>query len=556
MYQYDEFDQTLVEERATQFRGQVDRRISGDITEMEFKPLRLQNGLYMQLHAYMLRISIPYGMLSAKQLRMLAHIARTYDRGYGHFTTRQNIQFNWPKLSDIPTILDELASVQMHAIQTSGNCVRNISSDQFAGVAVEELEDPRPYSELIRQWATFHPEFAYLPRKFKIAVTGTPSEDRTAVAFHDIGVRIVEAPNGEHVFEVLAGGGLGRTPVIGSVVGPLVPKKHLLSFLEAILRVYNRLGRRDNKFKARIKILVNQVGVPEFTRMVHEEWQGILRDSPELEVPSEEVERLTKQFAPPPYERFAEHPDPETLARATSDRDYANWLRNNVKRHKQPGYSIVVLTLKAPGIPPGDCSDTQLDAIADLSERYGFGEVRTTHTQNVVLPDVETRALAELWRELVRLDLATPNAERVTDIICCPGLDYCALASARSIPIAEQIMQRFDDVDYVNDLGEVSIKISGCINACGHHHVGNIGILGIDKGGEEFYQLLLGGSSGNDAAIGTILGPAFDMDHIVDAVAAVLDKYVELRAADDERFIETVRRVGLEPFKEAAYEGT
>jgi len=551
MYQYDDYDRSIITERARQFRGQVARRLSGEITEEEFKPLRLQNGLYMQLHAYMLRVAIPYGLLSSTQIRKLAHIARTYDKGYGHLTTRQNIQYNWPKLADVPTILDELATVEMHAVQTSGNCVRNITADHFAGIAPDELEDPRPYCEILRQWSTFHPEFAALPRKFKIAITGTPGEDRAAVRFHDIGLRIVENARGERGFEVLVGGGLGRTPEIGRVIREFLPKKHFLSYMESILRVYNLFGRRDNKFKARIKILVTALGVEEFRRRVEEDWEA--SRTPELELPEEEIARVAAFFTPPPYETLPANPTQVAGFALGRDREFGNWVRNNVMAHKVPGYSAVVVSVKVPGTPPGDVSDTQLDAIADVAERYSFGRIVITHTQNFVLSDVKTSDLQRLRAELVALDLGTPNANKLTDVITCPGLDYCDLANARSIPLSLEIAERFDRIDYLDDIGDVSIKISGCINACGHHHVGNIGILGIDKRGEEWYQLLLGGSPGNDAAIGEILGAAIAQHEIVDAVERVIERYLQVRESTEERFIETVRRVGLEPFKQAVY---
>jgi sulfite reductase (NADPH) hemoprotein beta-component len=552
MYQYDDYDRRMIIERAQQFRGQVARRLSGEITEEEFKPLRLQNGLYMQLHAYMLRVAIPYGLLGSKQVRRLAHIARTYDKGYAHLTTRQNIQYNWPKLTDVPSILDELADVEMHAVQTSGNCVRNITSDHFAGIAPDELEDPRPYCEILRQWSTFHPEFANLPRKFKIAVTGAPGDDRAAVRFHDIGLRIVENAQGERGFEVLVGGGLGRTPHIAAVIREFLPKRHLLSYLESILRVYNLFGRRDNKYKARIKILVVALGVEEFRRRVEEDWEA--SRTPELELPDSEVARVSAFFAPPPYESLpATTTTGITLGR---DRELGNWVRNNVLGHKVPGYSAVIISVKMPGIPPGDVSDTQLDSIADIADRYSFGHVVVTHTQNLVLPDVKTSDLPRLHAELCALDLGKANAGKLTDVITCPGLDYCDLANARSIPLSLEIAERFDRIDYLNDVGDVSIKISGCINACGHHHVGNIGILGIDKRGEEFYQLMLGGSPGNDASIGKILGAALAQDAIVDAVEKVLGRYLTVRESPDERFLEAVRRVGFEPFRQAVYGDT
>ena len=550
MYQYDDHDRRIITDRAHQFRGQVARRLAGEITEDEFKPLRLQNGLYRQLHAYMLRVAIPYGLLSSVQVRRLAHIARTYDRGYGHLTTRQNIQYNWPRLTDVPAILDELAEVEMHAVQTSGNCVRNITADHFAGIARDELEDPRPYCEILRQWSTFHPEFASLPRKFKIAMTGAPGEDRAAVRFHDIGLRIVESADGERGFEVIVGGGLGRTPVIGEVIRPFLPKRHLLSYIESILRVYNLHGRRDNKYKARIKILVTALGVAEFRRRVEEDWEA--SRTPELELPVEEIARVAAFFAPPPYERL---PAEDRLGGLVLGRDRAlsAWLRSNIVAHRVPGYSAVVISVKKAGIPPGDVTDAQLDAIADIAERYSFGHVVVTHTQNLVFPDVKTADLPRLHAELTALDLGDASAGKITDVITCPGLDYCDLANARSIPLSLDIAERFDRLDYLEDVGDVSIKISGCINACGHHHVGNIGILGIDKRGEEFYQLMLGGSPGNDAAVGKILGRALAQDEIVDAVEKVLDRYLVIRESPDERFLDTLRRVGLDPFKIAVY---
>ena len=549
MYQYDAYDQKIVEERARQFKGQVERRLIGEVTENEFKPLRLQNGLYMQLHAYMLRVAVPYGLLASRQVRKLAHIARTYDRGYGHLTTRTNVQFNWPALEDIPTILEELASVQMHAVQTSGNCIRNTTSDPFAGVAPDELEDPRPYCELIRQWSTFHPEFAYLPRKFKIAVTGTPEHDRAAIRYHDIGVRIVKNAAGENGFEIWAGGGLGRTPVIGKVIRSFVPFEHLLSYLEAIVRVYNLHGRRDNKFKARIKILVNEMTPEKFTEAVEAEW-ALAKDSA-LSLTRAEVERVAQFFAPPPYERL----EPSDLRGAAlgKDRNYGRWLQQNVQPHKVPGYRSVVLTMKQKNNPPGDVSDTQLDAVADLADEFSFGFVNITHTQNMVLRDVKEADLPRLYARLVALDMATPNYSLLTDIICCPGLDYCALANARAIPVALQLNERFDDLDYLHDIGPCSIKISGCINACGHHHIANIGILGINKQGEEAYQLTLGGNDSDSASIGKILGPAFDEKGVVDAVEKVIQVYLKTRRSEDETFLECYRRLGDKPFKEQVY---
>jgi sulfite reductase (NADPH) hemoprotein beta-component len=551
MYQYDAYDQKIVEERARQFKGQVERRLSGETTENEFKPVRLQNGLYMQLHAYMFRIAVPYGLLSSRQVRKLAHITRTYDRGYAHLTTRQNVQLNWPALESIPKMLEELASVQMHAVQTSGNCVRNTTSDPFAGVAPDELEDPRPYCELIRQWSTFHPEFAHLPRKFKIAVTGTPGHDRAAVRYHDIGIRIVENAAGERGFEIWAGGGLGRTPVIGKVVRSFLQYEHLLSYIEAILRVYNLNGRRDNKFKARIKILVNEMTPAKFTEAVEAEW-ALIKDSA-LRLTRDEVERIARQFAPPPYEELP----PVDLRGAAlgKDRPYALWIKQNVLAHKVPGYNIVVLTMKDRDNPPGDVSDTQLDAVADLADEFSFGQVVVTHKQNMVLQNVKATELPRLFERLVALGMATPNHDLLTDIICCPGLDYCALANARAIPVALELNRRFDDLDYLHDIGPCSIKISGCINACGHHHVGNIGILGINKQGEEAYQLTLGGNDSDSASIGRILGPSFDEHGVVDAVEKVVQVYLGKRSSEDETFLECYRRIGEKPFKEQVYAG-
>ena len=548
MYRYDAHDQQIVDERAAQFRGQVERRLSGEIAEDEFKPLRLQNGLYMQLHAYMLRVAVPYGLLSAPQLRALAKIARDYDKGYAHFTTRQNVQFNWPELENVPKILDELAAVQMHAIQTSGNCIRNTTSDPLAGVARDELEDPRPYCELIRQWSTFHPEFAFLPRKFKIAVTGSTT-DRAAVRIHDIGIRIVENGQGERGFEILVGGGLGRTPHIAKVVREFLPYEHLLSYLEAVLRVYNRYGRRDNKYKARIKIQVAEWGVEKFAAAVEQEWESIKDSATTLT--REEIDRIKGRFVTP---RLEERPEVDLDAMAlTNNREFARFLKNNLRAHKVSGHSAVVISTKPKGRPPGDVSDTQLDALADIADRFGFGHVVVMHDQNVMLPNVRQSDLPALYAELERWDLHTANAGRVTDQICCPGLDFCNLANARSIPVALRIAERFDDKDYLDDLGDLSLKMSGCINACGHHHVGNIGILGIDKAGVEAYQLMLGGAAGDDASLGTIVGRAFSSEEIVDAVATVLDTYASGRESPDETFIDYYRRVGIDPFKDSLY---
>jgi len=548
MYQYDQHDQRIVDERAAQFRGQVERRLAGEITENEFKPLRLQNGLYMQLHAYMLRVAVPYGLLSSAQLRALATIARDYDKGYAHFTTRQNVQFNWPELEDVPAILDLLASVQMHAIQTSGNCIRNTTSDPLAGIAADELEDPRPYCELIRQWSTFHPEFAFLPRKFKIAITGSTT-DRAAVRVHDIGIRIIENDTGERGFEILVGGGLGRTPHIAKVVRPFLAYEHLLSYLEAILRVYNRYGRRDNKYKARIKIQVSEWGVEKFAAAVEAEWAQIKDSATKLT--RDEIDRIKGRFALPTFEALANE-DLDALA-LTTDREFARFLKNNVRQHRVPGYAAVVVSTKPQGRPPGDVSDTQLDALADLADRFGLGHVVVMHDQNVMMPNVKQADLQALYAELKTWDLHTANAGRVTDQICCPGLDFCNLANARSIPVALRIADRFDDLDYLDDLGDVTIKMSGCINACGHHHVGNIGILGIDKAGVEAYQLMIGGDPGEQASLGKIVGRAFSSDEIVDAVATVLDTYSTLRESADETFLDFYRRVGLDPFKDSLY---
>jgi sulfite reductase (NADPH) hemoprotein beta-component len=548
MYRYDDYDQTLVNERVEQFRDQVNRRVAGELSEDEFKPLRLMNGLYLQLHAYMLRIAVPYGTLSTRQLRKLADIARRYDKGYGHFTTRQNLQFNWIRLEDTPDILAELASVEMHAIQTSGNCIRNVTADHFAGVAGDEIEDPRIYCEIIRQWSTFHPEFSFLPRKFKIAVTGSP-HDRAAVKVHDIGLRMHRNEAGEIGFEVLVGGGQGRTPVIAKTIRPFLPKRHLLSYLEAILRIYNQLGRRDNLYKSRIKILVDSVGVDRFTQLVEEEWQQ-MRDG-YLDLPVAEIERIRGYFAPPPYRALDAHV-PEYEGALRRDFRFARWVRTNVTPHKRPGYAVVTLSLKPTGGIPGDATDAQMDAVADLADRYGFGEVRVSHEQNLVLPDIAKADLHELWTQLETLELATPNIGLAGDIIACPGLDYCALANARSIPVAQQISKHFSDLTKLLDIGELKIKISGCINACGHHHVGHIGILGVDKHGSEFYQITLGGSADENASIGEIVGPSFGATQVVDAVETIIDTYLHVRA-DGERFLDTYRRVGLKPFKEKLY---
>jgi sulfite reductase (NADPH) hemoprotein beta-component len=546
MYQYDNYDQTLVNERAAQFRNQTERFLKGELSEAQFLPLRLMNGLYIQKHAPMLRIAIPYGLLASRQLRMLAHIARTYDKGFGHFTTRQNIQFNWPKLEDVPNVLAELATVQMHAIQTSGNCIRNVTSDHLAGVSQDELEDPRPYCEIIRQWSTLHPEFSFLPRKFKIAINGA-AKDRAATQLHDIGLQLVKNERDEVGFEVLVGGGLGRTPIIGVTIRPFLEKEHLLSYLEAILRVYNRYGRRDNKFKARIKILVKELGKEKFTEMVEAEWGAIKND---LLLDLEEIERIKKFFEPPPYETLAD--DPLLLEKTAHDSQFAAWFRHNTVPHKLPGYRVVFLSLKTPGKPPGDVTESQMDSVADLADRYSFGEIRVTHTQNLVLADVKQADLYELWQRLQSLGLATPNIGTATDIICCPGLDFCSLANATSIPIANGIQRIFDNLDYLYDLGDIRINISGCMNGCGHHTVGHIGILGVDKKGEEWYQITLGGSSGKDASLGERLGPSVSKEQICHAVEAIFQTYRDQRL-EDETFLETVRRIGMRPFQERVY---
>jgi sulfite reductase (NADPH) hemoprotein beta-component len=549
MYRYDEFDATIVRERVEQFRGQVARRLAGELTEEQFRPLRLKNGLYLQLHAYMLRIAVPYGVLSSKQMRKLAYIARRYDRGFGHFTTRQNIQFNWPQLGDVPDILQHLAEVEMHAIQTSGNCIRNVTADQFAGVAADEIEDPRIWAEIVRQWSTFHPEFSYLPRKFKIAVTGAP-DDRAAVRVHDIGIRIVKNDAGEVGFEVWVGGGLGRTPVIGVVCRKFLPKEDLLSYLEAILRVYNLLGRRDNIYKARIKILVQSTGGEKFAQMVEEEWEKI-KDGP-LHLPQAEIDRIHRYFAPPAYEPL---PDVEPAFEAAKfeNAEFARWARVNVVRHRVPGYAIANIALKPEGGVPGDASADQMDLLADLADEYSLGEVRVTHHQNIVLPNVRKRDLYALWQRLKPAKLATSNLGFISDIIACPGLDYCNLANARSIPVAQRLSRHFSDPRKLDEIGDLRLNISGCINACGHHHVGHIGILGVDKQGQEFYQVTLGGSSKDDASLGKIVGAAFSEDDIVPAIDTIINTYLANRTDRSERFLDYVRRVGVDPFKEALY---
>jgi sulfite reductase (NADPH) hemoprotein beta-component len=549
MYQYDAIDQQLVEERVAQFRDQTQRYLNKELSEAEFLPLRLQNGLYVQRYAPMLRVAIPYGMLSSDQLRKLADISRRYDRGYGHFSTRQNLQFNWPKLETVPDILEELAQVQMHAVQTSGNCIRNTTTDQYAGVIADEVVDPRPYCELIRQWSTFHPEFAFLPRKFKIAVNATESADRAATQVHDIGLHIKKDADGNIGFKVIVGGGLGRTPMVGEVISEFVPRADLLTYLDAIIRVYNQHGRRDNKYKARIKILVKALGIDEFRSRVDAEWAHLR--GKESTVPMSEFDRLQGFFTAPAYEALADQPASlqEKLAQSAG---FARWFERNTFAHKQAGYRIVTLTLKKAGQAPGDATAEQMDKAAEMADRYSFGELRVSHEQNLVLADVRQDQLVEVWEAAKEFGFATPTLGLLTDMICCPGGDYCALANAKSIPIAEQVQNAFADLDYLYDIGDVDLNISGCMNACGHHHVGNIGILGVDKKGEEFYQISLGGASGHDASIGKILGPSFAQEDIAGVLQKIIGVYIANRT-EEERFIDTYRRIGMAPFKEAAY---
>ena len=567
MYRYDEIDQRIVDERVRQFRDQTRRHLAGELPEDEFRPLRLQNGLYIQRYAPMLRVAIPYGLLSSAQLRKLAYIARTYDKGYGHFSTRQNIQFNWPRLDQAPEILAELASVQMHAIQTSGNCVRNTTTDHFAGVAQDEIVDSFVWCELIRQWSTLHPEFAYLPRKFKIAVSGSAA-DRAATWLHDIGLHALRGAEGDGVdgaepgagvdragqgavgFRVIAGGGLGRTPIVGHVIREFLPWRHLLTYLDAILRVYNRYGRRDNKYKARIKILVKELTPAVFAQKVEEEWSH-LRDGPATLI-EEEVRRIEGRFTRPAY---AELPAKDAVldAMLAAEKPFANWHRRNVHPHKVAGYAAVTLSLKRTGAAPGDASAAQMDAIAGLAERYSFGELRVSHEQNLILADVRAAELHALWRELRPLGLATPNIGLLTNIIACPGGDFCSLANAKSIPVAEAIQRRFDDLDYLHDIGELDLNISGCMNSCGHHHIGHIGILGVDKQGEEFYQISIGGAQGAGASLGKVIGPACARDQVPEVVEELIEVYLAEREGEEERFIDTVRRIGIEPFKDYVY---
>jgi len=551
MYLYDEIDQRLVDERVAQYRSQTRRFLAGKLSEDEFRPLRLRNGLYIQRYAPMLRVAIPYGLLSAKQLRKFAHIARAYDRGYGHFSTRQNLQFNWPKLEDVPDILAELATVQMHAIQTSGNCVRNITTDHYAGVARDEIVDSFVWCEVLRQWSTFNPEFSYLPRKFKIAVNGSQA-DRAAVQVHDIGLHALRAADGEVGFRVLVGGGLGRTPIVGHVIREFLPWRHLLTYLDAILRVYNRYGRRDNLQRARIKILVKERTPQVFRKEVEAEWAH-LKDGPATLIP-EEIARIERRFTRPLYQKL----DPLAsgyVLELSRDTAFANWARRNVHPHKVPGYAAVTLSLKKTGVPPGDVTAQQMDAIADLSDRYSFGELRVSHEQNLIFADVRLSELHALWQEARALGLATPNVGLLTNIICCPGGDFCSLANAKSIPVAEAIQRRFDDLDYLHDIGELDLNISGCMNACGHHHIGHIGILGVDKQGAEYYQISIGGAQGNDAALGKVLGPSVARADVPDVMEKLIDLYLARRDSEEERFVDVVRRIGIEPFKEHVYGG-
>jgi sulfite reductase (NADPH) hemoprotein beta-component len=549
MYRYDEFDREFVEARVAEFTDQVERRLSGELTEEQFRPLRLMNGVYLQLHAYMLRIAVPYGTLSSKQLRKLAHIARTYDQGYGHFTTRQNLQFNWPALSDVPAILDELASVEMHCLQTSGNCIRNVTADHFAGAAADEVADPRPYAEILRQWSSVHPEFSYLPRKFKIAVTGA-ERDRAAIQTHDIGLHLKANEKGELGFAVYVGGGQGRTPMVARKIREFLPHEHLLSYCTAIVRVYNLNGRRDNKYKARIKILVHETGVGEFTRQVEAEWAA-LKDG-ELTLPDSDIAAINAYFAPPVLPARPEGDAVLKEARLDS-KSFAEWLDQNVITHRNPDYAAVTISLKGIGEAPGDATDSQMDAVADIAERYGFDELRVSHEQNLVLPHVARADLPVVYGRLVEIGLATANSNLITDIIACPGLDYCALANARSISVAQDISNRFADLSRQRDIGELKLKISGCINACGHHHVGHIGILGVEKKGAELYQVTLGGSADEHTTVGDIIGRGFGPDEITDAIEIIVETYLSLRSSPSEKFLDFYRRVGPAPFKEALY---
>ncbi len=550
MYRYDSIDQQIINERVVQYRGQIERNLAGTLSDDELSPLRLQNGLYIQRHGPMLRIAIPYGQLASTQLRKLAEISRRYDRGVGHFTTRQNIQLNWPKFEETPEILGELATVEMHAVQTSGNCIRNITTDPFAGIAPDELTDPRPWCEVLRQWSTFHPEFTFLPRKFKIAVNAA-IDDRAVIRAHDVGLEIIRDENGELGVRVMAGGGLGRTPVIGKVVREFLPRRHLLSYLDALLRVYNRYGRRDNLYKARIKILVNALGVEEFARQVEAEW-SFIKDGPTT-LTDAEFERIAAHFAPPAYEALPAD-DSGLNAALASDKAFAAWTKRSLHAHKVPGYTALTLSLKAPGQPPGDITERQMEAVADLADHYSFGELRVTHEQNVVLADVRKKDLYELWKAARLNGLATANIGLLTDMICCPGGDLCSLANARSVPIADAINLKFDDLDYLYDIGNISVNISGCMNSCGHHHVANIGILGVDKNSEEWYQITVGGQQGNATTIGKVIGPSFYAEEVPQVIEALIKVYIEQRTPS-ERFIDTFARIGVEPFKERAYAG-
>jgi sulfite reductase (NADPH) hemoprotein beta-component len=549
MYVYDDLDWAFLEQRVAEFRDQVRRRLAGELTEDEFKLLRLLNGVYLQLHAYMLRIGIPYGTLSSQQMRALAHVARTWDRGYGHFTTRQNIQFHWIKLEELPDAMEYLGRARLHGIQTSGNSIRNVTTDQWAGATPEEIEDPRIWAELIRQHTTVHPEFSFLPRKFKIAMTAA-AHDRAAVKIHDIGLRLYRNEAGEAGFEVSVGGGLGRIPYLAQTIKPFLRKRDLLSYIEAILRVYNQYGRRDNIHKARIKILVHQIGVEKFTQEVEEEWRAI-KDGP-LALDQAAIAEIAARFRTPDFEALTDNPDALMSARLT-DRGFAVWFKNAVNRHKMPGYAIVTLSLKPEGGTPGDATADQMDAIAGLADRFSFGEIRVGHEQNLVLPHVRQRDLPELWRALVEIGVATPNINLVSDIIACPGLDYCNLANARSIPVAQELTRRFRDLDAQRNLGRLHINISGCINACGHHHVGHIGLLGVEKNGEEFYQVTIGGRADEKAELGTLIGPAVPYAQVADVVEDIAAAYLDLRARPDELFIDTVKRLGVEPFRERVY---
>ncbi len=548
MYRYDEFDAQFVAERTKQFRGQVERRLAGRLSENEFRPLRLMNGLYLQLHAYMLRVAIPYGTLSSEQFRMLAHLAEKYDRGYGHVTTRQNMQYNWPKLPDVPDMLDDLASLQMHAIQTSGNCIRNVTCDPYAGATAEEIEDPRPMAELIRQWSTLHPEFTFLPRKFKIAVTAA-EKDRALIKAHDIGIQIVKNTAGEVGYKIIVGGGLGRTPIIGQTLREFLPKPELLAYLTATLRIYNRYGRRDNKYKARIKILVQETGIEAFTEQVEAEYATI--DIGEIAVSQAEKDRITAYFASPEFESLTN--DPKVLLdELKSNKAFSLWAKNNVADHKASGYAIANISLKPKELAPGDITAEQMRVVSDLADKYSFGELRTTHQQNLVLPHVKQADLPALFADLEKAGLASDNINLITDIICCPGMDFCALATARSIPISQAIAERFADPERQRTIGEMQIKISGCINACGHHHVGHIGILGLEKAGVEFYQVKLGGDASEDAAIGKVTGPGFSQEELIDGIENMVEFYLKTRK-EGERFLDTYKRIGIAPFKEVLY---